>query len=146
MIYLGQEFNIVEFFILVYDRYMKRRSALFIFPVEPGQALWSFPYFQTLPEMLYFLNTQLFGMFITVGFASARTMMARISPPELVTQFFGLYALSGTATAFLAPFLVGVFTSVFESQRAGFSSLIGLLALGFVMMLFVREEQAKAYE
>ena len=68
--------------------------------------------------------------------------MARISPPELVTQFFGLYALSGTATAFLAPLLVGFFTDGFDSQRAGFASLIGLLVLGFVLMLFVKEEQA----
>lgn len=121
-------------------------SILFFYAIEPGKAVWSFPYFRTLPEILYFLNTQLFGMFITVGFASARTMMARISPPALITQFFGLYALSGTATAFLAPFLVGLFTDMFQSQRAGFSSLIGLLALGFFLMLFVKEEQAKAYE
>lgn len=117
-------------------------SIFYLIDVTPGEALWSFPYFQTLPEMLYFLNTQFFGMFITVGFASARTMMARISPPELVTQFFGLYALSGTATAFLAPLLVGIFTDAFDSQRAGLASLIGLLALGFVLMLFVKEEQA----
>ena len=117
-------------------------SVFFFVEIEPGQAVWSFPYFQTLPEILYFLNTQLFGMFITVGFASARTMMARISPPELITQFFGLYALSGTATAFLAPLLVGFFTDTFQSQRAGFASLIGLLVLGFVLMLFVKEEKA----
>ena len=121
-------------------------SVFFFYSIEPGKALWSFPYFQTLPEILYFLNTQLFGMFITVGFASSRTMMARISPPELVTQFFGLYALSGTATAFLAPLLVGFFTTTFESQRAGFASLIGLLVLGFILMLFVKEQQASVYE
>ena len=68
--------------------------------------------------------------------------MARICPPELITQFFGLYALSGTATAFLAPLLVGFFTDTFESQRAGFASLIGLLVVGFVMMSFVKEEQS----
>lgn len=118
-------------------------SLFFFVDVEPGRAVWSSPYFSTLPEILYFLNTQLFGVFITVGFASARTMMARISPPELVTQFFGLYALSGTATAFLAPLLVGFFTDTFESQRAGMASLIGLLLLGFFLMFFVREEQAR---
>ena len=114
-------------------------------PIEPGVAVWDFPYFRTLPEILYFANTQLFGVFITMGFASARTMMARLAPPSMMTQFFGLYALSGTATAFLAPFLVGVFTRAFESQRAGYASLIILLALGFAMMLFVREEQAEAH-
>jgi MFS-type transporter involved in bile tolerance (Atg22 family) len=37
---------------------------------------------------------------------------------------------------------VGFFTALFESQRAGLASLIGLLVVGFVMMIFVKEEQA----
>ena len=129
-------------FLLVIGVSLQPGSLFYFIDVTPDVAVWSSPYFKTLPEVLYFLNTQLFGMFITVGFASARTMMARISPPELVTQFFGLYALSGTATAFIAPLLVGFFTALFESQRAGLASLIGLLVIGFVMMIFVKEEQA----
>ena len=129
-------------FLLVIGVSLQPGSLFYFIDVTPDVAVWSSPYFKTLPEVLYFLNTQLFGMFITVGFASARTMMARISPPELVTQFFGLYALSGTATAFIAPLLVGFFTAFFESQRAGLASLIGLLVVGFVMMIFVKEEQA----
>jgi UMF1 family MFS transporter len=121
-------------------------SLLFFIPVQSNDTLWQLPYFNTLPEFLYLLNTQFFAMFITVGFASSRTMMARIAPTELITQFFGLYALSGTATAFLAPLLVGFFTTTFQSQRAGFSSLIILLTVGFVMMLFVREELATTAE
>lgn len=84
-------------------------------------------------------------MFITVGFAASRTMMARIAPPSMMTQFFGLFALSGTATAFLAPFLVGLFTRHFDSQRAGYASLLILLTTGFVMLFFVKEEQAVAH-
>jgi MFS transporter, UMF1 family len=116
-------------------------SILFI-PYEGEGTLWALPYFNTLPEFLYFANTQLFAMFITVAFASARTMMARLAPPSMVTQFFGLYALSGTATAFLAPLMVGIFTSTFQSQQIGYASLIILLSVGFLLMLFVREEQA----
>ncbi|MDH5737436.1 MAG: MFS transporter [Gammaproteobacteria bacterium] len=118
-------------------------SMLFVIPLNPDYQLWELVYFNTPAEFLYFANTQFFAMFITVGFASARSMMARISPPDMVTQFFGLYALSGTATAFLAPLLVGVFTDAFNSQRAGYASLIILLTLGFVLMIFVREEQAE---
>lgn len=125
--------------LLVIGVSLQPTSILYLIDIEPGVAVWDSPYFQTLPELLYFLNTQLFGMFITVGFASARTMMARISPPDMITQFFGLYALSGTATAFLAPLLVGFFTAFYASQRAGFASLIILLVLGFLLMLFVKE-------
>tara|TARA_B110000977_G_scaffold8555_3_gene11418 strand:+ start:4116 stop:4310 length:195 start_codon:yes stop_codon:yes gene_type:complete len=63
-----------------------------------------------------------------------------------VTQFFGLYALSGAATAFLAPLLVRFFTDFYESQRAGFALLVGLFVVAFVMMVLVKEEQAAKLE
>ena len=112
--------------------------------IDNSEPIWAFPYFQTLPELLYLINNQFFGIFITIGFASARSMMARLVPPTLSTQFFGLYALSGTATAFLAPALVTFFTATFASQRVGFASLLLLLIAGFVLLAFVKEEQASA--
>jgi UMF1 family MFS transporter len=69
-------------------------------------------------------------------------MMARIAPVSMMNQFFGLYALSGTATAFLGHALVGVFTRAFDSQRAGFVSLVILLLAGVAVMFRVREERA----
>ena len=60
----------------------------------------------------------------------------------MMSQFFGLYALSGTATAFLGHALVATFTGVFHSQRAGFASLIILLLAGLALMFKVRQERA----
>jgi len=111
-------------------------------PLPQPVPRFDLPAFQTLPELVYFLNTQLFAMFITVGFSCSRTLMARLAPPDMITQFFGLYALSGTATAFLAPLMVGSFTSAFDSQRAGYASLVILLSIGFLLLLAVREERA----
>lgn len=126
---------------------MIRPDSLFFIPLPDGMTpVWNSPYFDTLPELLYFGNTQLFAMFITVAFASGRTMLARIAPTELMTQFFGLFALSGTATAFVGPAVVGFFTATFHSQRAGFASLLILLFGGFVMMFFVTEERATVAE
>ncbi len=68
--------------------------------------------------------------------------MAKLSPPEMATQFFGLYSLSGTVTAFLAPLMVGIATAIFQSQRAGFGSLVVLMVIGAVMLFWVKEEQA----
>ncbi len=120
---------------------------LFVLPYDADTAgrLWSAPYFNTLPEFLYFLNGLGFAMFVTSAFASSRTMMARISPPSMTTQFFGLYALSGTATAFLGPWLVGATTAAFASQRVGYASLIVFFVVGFIGMLFVREERATSH-
>ena len=124
-----------------------RPDSLFFIPLPSGHTpVWDSPYFKTLPELLYFGNTQIFGIFITIAFASARTMLARVAPTELMTQFFGLFALSGTATAFIGPAVVGFFTAAFNSQRAGFASLLILLLAGFVLTLFVKEERATVAE
>ncbi len=69
-------------------------------------------------------------------------MMTRIAPVSMMNQFFGLYALSGTATSFLGHALVAAFTAAFASQRAGFASLIILLLAGLALMFRVREERA----
>jgi MFS transporter, UMF1 family len=117
-------------------------TLLYVIPVSQ-LAVWEFPYFQTTAEQFYFVTNQVFAMFFVTGLSSSRTLMARISPPEMATQFFGLFALSGTLTAFLAPLLVATTTAWFESQRAGFASLASLMIIGAVMLLFVKEEQAK---
>jgi UMF1 family MFS transporter len=104
--------------------------------------LWSFPYFRTLPEVVYLLTFMLLAMSITAAFCISRALMARIAPVSMMNQFFGLYALSGTATAFLGHMLVGFFTRVFESQRAGFASTVILLVAGLALMRRVREERA----
>ncbi|MEM1433523.1 MAG: MFS transporter [Pseudomonadota bacterium] len=121
---------------------MIQPDSIFGLPYVAAEPIWGLPFYNTLPELLYFVNLQLFGMFIATGFAASRTMMARLAPRELMTQFFGLYALSGTATAFLAPAVVAIMTDAFQSQRAGYASLMLLLSLGFLVMLFVREERA----
>ena len=111
--------------------------------VEVGtEPVWGSPYFATLPELFYLATNQIFAMFFVTGLSSSRTLMARLSPPELATQFFGLFALSATVTAFLAPLLVATATDLFESQRIGFASLAALMIIGAIMLMKGKEEQA----
>jgi UMF1 family MFS transporter len=116
-------------------------TILYVFKVG-SEPVWDSPYFASLPELFYFATNQVFAMFFVTGLSASRTLMARISPPEMVTQFFGLFALSSTVTAFLAPLLVATVTDLFESQRLGFASLASLMIIGAVMLLKVKEEQA----
>ena len=113
-------------------------SLFFVVPVTSAEPIWSFPYFQTMPEAIYFLTNMLFAMFFVTGLSSSRTMLVKLAPASKITQFFGLYALSGTVTAFLAPLMVGSFTDWFDSQRAGFASLIILMVIGFSLLMLVR--------
>lgn len=107
-------------------------------PIDP------LPFFNTWPQVLYLLIGDCVAVFITAGYANARTMMARLSPPEKMTEFFGLMSLSGTSTTFLANLAVTFMTGWTLSQRGGMLSILGFLALGLVLMIFVKEERAVA--
>ena len=114
-----------------------------LYVVDVGtEPVWSLPYFSTLPELFYFATNQVFAMFFVTGLSASRTLMARLAPPEMATQFFGLFALSATATAFLAPLLVASATDIFASQRIGFASLAILMVIGAIMLMKVKEERA----
>jgi UMF1 family MFS transporter len=67
--------------------------------------------------------------------------MARLAPAELRTEFFGLYALTGKATAFIGPALVAIVIATTESQRWGLSTVLVFFAVGFLLLLTVREPE-----
>ena len=77
------------------------------------------------------------GLFIGPVQAAARAMLVRLSPPENLGAFFGLYALTGKSVAFLGPFAFSALTTAFDSQRAGMASILGFWALGLILVCFV---------
>lgn len=124
---------------------MTPTSILFFIPYDPASApIWDLPFFRTLPELMYLLVVLVVAICITAAYANSRTMLARIAPPSKMSEFFGLYALSGTATAFMGPLLVGQVTWFFASQRAGFASILVLMVIGLVVMAFVDETRVEA--
>jgi MFS transporter, UMF1 family len=70
--------------------------------------------------------------------ASARALLVRLSPPDRMTQFFGLFALSGRITSFLGPLTVGIVTQATASQRIGVSVIAVFFAVGMVLLSQVR--------
>jgi UMF1 family MFS transporter len=100
--------------------------------------LWDGPFFRTWPELIFLLIGFSNATFITAHYASSRTLLTRLTPPEQTGAFFGVYALSGTATVWLGSFLVNLGTHLFKSQQGGFAMISVLLAVGFVGLLFVR--------
>ena len=99
--------------------------------------------FPSLPDKVFLVTQCLIALFITGGLVTARALMAKLSPPAMLNEFFGLYALSGTATAFLGPLSIGLLTSVLHSQRAGVAVGIAFLSAGLLLMFAVKEHQAK---
>ncbi|MEJ0066856.1 MAG: MFS transporter [Caulobacteraceae bacterium] len=108
--------------------------------------LWNGPFFRTLPELIFLLIGFSNATFITAHYASSRTLLTRLTPPDQTGTFFGVYALSGTATVWLGSFLVNLGTHLFHSQQGGFAMIAVLLAFGFVGLMFVRGDGRTALE
>jgi UMF1 family MFS transporter len=74
------------------------------------------------------------GLFVGPAQSASRSMMARLAPADMRTEFFGLYAVSGKATAFIGPALVALFTDMFQSQRAGMASIVAFFVIGLWLL------------
>ena len=75
--------------------------------------------------------------------AASRTLIGRIAPVGMTGEFFGLFALSGRATAWMAPLAIGIVTRFLESTRLGVACVLFFLVLGFVLLWTVREERTR---
>ncbi|MDN2578789.1 MFS transporter [Aquibium sp. ELW1220] len=79
-----------------------------------------------------------FGLLIGIAFgpvqASSRSYMARSVSPEEAGRYFGIYALAGRATSFLAPFLVATITALSGSPRLGMAVIILFFLAGMVLL------------
>lgn len=105
---------------------------------------WSGPIFNTWPEIAFIACDLGVSIFVVSGLASSRTMMAQLAPAERSAAFFGLYALSGRATAWLCPMLVGLATATFASQQLGLTPIVVLLVIGLALLLAVPAPRAPA--
>ncbi|MCB9677620.1 MAG: MFS transporter [Alphaproteobacteria bacterium] len=94
----------------------------------------------SLPDIVFFLCGALIGGAGGALQSSSRTMMVRQSHPDRMTQSFGLFALAGKATSFVAPAAIAWVTDATGSQRLGITPLIALFALGLVLLAWVDSE------
>ncbi len=115
----------------------------FVIPYDAGTPVAALPIFRTAPELFYIASAMLVAVCLVASYANSRAMLARIAPEAKMTEFFGLYALSGEATAFAAPIVVALATSLSGSQQWGLGAIIVFLCVGFLVLTFVREERAE---
>ncbi|MCB1538348.1 MAG: MFS transporter [Rhodospirillales bacterium] len=86
----------------------------------------------------------LLGLFIGPVQAASRAMLVRLSPPEHLGAFFGLYAMTGKSVAFMGPFAFAALTALFHSQRAGMASIIGFWLVGLLVVYSLRPPHERA--
>ena len=89
---------------------------------------------------VFWLSGILIGVFMGSNQAASRSLMARFIPENKENEFFGFFAFTGKATAFLGPLLLGLVTQMFNSQRHGIFVVVVLLLMGFLLMSRVNEK------
>jgi len=92
--------------------------------------------FGTTAEKVYILYGLLVGLSFGPVQASSRSWLARSVTPEEAGRYFGIYALSGRATTFMATGLNTVLIMASGSPRLGMASMLFFFAVGLAILVF----------
>jgi len=106
-----------------------------------------------LPDIVFYLAGALIGAAGGSIQAASRTLLVDQVESDKVTEAFGLYALSGRATSFIAPFAIAFATAWFASeafglstqdaQRLGVTPIILLFVIGWLLLPWVKSRDYK---
>jgi MFS transporter, UMF1 family len=113
-----------------------KSHVLFVHAFEP-KAPGSAP-FSSVGEQVYLAFAILIGLASGPIQAASRTLLARLSPPEKTTEFFGFFSFSGKITAFAAPLAIGAVTAATGSERLGISTSVVFLIAGLLLLQRLR--------
>ncbi|MTJ03671.1 MAG: MFS transporter [Sediminimonas qiaohouensis] len=93
-----------------------------------------------VPDVTFYLLGATIGAAGGIIQAASRSMMVRQANPDRMAEAFGLYALAGKATSFIAPLSIGVMTSWTQSQQLGVTPLVVLFLLGLFLLWWVKAD------
>jgi UMF1 family MFS transporter len=114
-------------------------ASVLVVSTDPEHVLWiALPSGSNLPDLLFYACGALIGAAGGALQAASRTLMVDQAEPEKMTEAFGLYALSGRATSFIAPIAIAATTTLFASQRIGVTPVIVLFIISLVLLPKVR--------
>ena len=111
------------------------REQLFGVPLAEGS---------TLPDTIFYICGVCIGGAGGAVYSASRSMMVRHTHPDRPAEAFGLFALSGKATAFLAPASISLFTILTGNVQLGFLPVIFLFLIGLFLLRWVNKEGDRA--
>ena len=116
-------------------------ACILLLGMSPEMVFWiSLNPGSPLPLITFFFVGILVGGLGGVMQSASRSMMVRHCDPDAPTESFGLYGLSGRATAFIAPALIGTVTALTQNARYGVLPLIILFLIGLFLLKWVNAE------
>lgn len=96
-----------------------------------------------LPDIVFYILGAMIGAAGGALQSASRTMMVRQADPRRTTEAFGLFALAGKATSFVAPLTIGFVTDLSGNQQLGITPLIALFLIGLFLLLWVKPNGEK---
>ena len=93
-----------------------------------------------LPDQIFMACGVMIGGMGGVLQSASRSLMVRHADEENATEYFGLYGLSGRATAFMAPLLIAIVTTISGSAQIGISPVIFLFLIGLILLTWVNRD------
>ena len=111
------------------------RAAIFGIPFAEGSGT---------PDIIFYICGVCIGGAGGAVYASSRSMMVRHTHPDRPAEAFGLFALTGKATAFLAPALITLFTVMTGNNQLGFLPVIFLFLIGLFLLRWVNKDGDRA--
>lgn len=93
-----------------------------------------------LPDTIFYICGAVIGGAGGAVYSASRSMMVRHTHPDRPAEAFGLFALSGKATAFLAPAGITLFTWMTGNTQLGFLPVIILFLLGLMLLWWVKPQ------
>jgi UMF1 family MFS transporter len=106
-------------------------------------SLFSFALLLTHERLWFWLTAAGLSLFVGPVQAASRSLMAHLTPPNKSSELFGLYAMTGRITAFVGPWILGLATLHFDSQRAGMATILLFFILGWILLSRVRIAKSK---
>ncbi len=94
--------------------------------------------FDSLADVFYLAVIAVVAALAAANISTSRYMIVVLAPKDRVAEFYGLFAMSSTATVWLGPLLTGWATRTFNDQRIGFSPVLVLLAIGLALMFTLK--------
>lgn len=93
---------------------------------------------------LFWVAAVFVGLLVGPNQSASRSLLGRFVPDDKEAEFYGFFAFSGKATAFLGPSLYGLLVSETDSHRAGMLVTVLFFIVGALLLLRVDEHEGIA--
>lgn len=124
------------------DRFGPRAVIVWSLVILILSALFVF-FFREQGKIIFWIGGIVLSAGVGPAQASSRSLLTRVTPPNMQGEIFGLYATTGRVMSFLSPWLWAAFIGWFGATHFGVLGITIVLLAGLLLMLFLVPARAK---